>query len=76
MKDEKITITIHCSQEQHYDQDVEVTPEELKLLKECDGWSVTKRTQPEQYNLIESLIDFNDVVWSTEQFETFEITED
>ncbi len=69
-------ITISCRQEQHYVQEVEVTEDEFKLLQSVDQCDIGERSTPKQYNLIESLIDFNDILDSTREFKAFGIIED
>mgnify|MGYP001388154419 CR=1 FL=1 len=64
----RITVTIDCKQTIHFKQDVELHEEEYEKLKELNYDDVTERHNKEQYNIIESYIDYNSFAGSDYEF--------
>lgn len=76
----KHTRWIKCSQTITYNQEVELTDEELEILENADDIDICQcssdETNRKAFELIENLIDVHDVFDAEQEYTNFELTLD
>ncbi len=77
--EKKITKWIKCSQKITYYQEVELTKQELKILKNADELDICQHSSNDEnreaFELIDGLINPQDIFESEQEFTDFELTD-
>lgn len=77
--EKKHTRWIKVTQEVTYNQQVELTDEELEILENADDIDICQHTSDENnrraYELIENLIDVSDIFDTDQSYSSFELTD-
>lgn len=72
--EKKILISIKAKQVIEYSQEVEVSKEHYKKLKDCDLWDISEDDDKDLFYLLQGYINHSDVFYGEPEYTDVQIT--